>query len=126
LDITTIDPKTVILGGSSILSKQGDSKKIKILVSKLSHRGWSLEDVGGIPPGRFAAKTDPNQCSELGPDGRLDLILKFDTEAIAASLGDLEENEAVTLQLRGQLLDGTEISGEDMVIIRGGKKKKDK
>ena len=126
LDVTAIDPDSVTLGGGSILSKQGDSKKIKILVSKVSHRGWSLADVGGTPDGPFAAKIDPYQCNELGPDGRLDLVLKFDSEAIAASLSDVEENEAITLQLRGHLKDGTEISGEDVVIIKGGKERKNK
>jgi hypothetical protein len=126
LDVTTIEPDSVTLGGGSILSRQGDSKKIKILVSKVSHRGWSLADVGGTPDGSFAAKSDPYQCNELGPDGRLDLVLKFDSEAIAASLSDVEENEEVTLQLRGHLKDGTEISGEDVVIIKGGKEKKKK
>ena len=48
----------------------------------------------------------------------MDLVFKFDTQAIAASLSDVEDKEVITLQLRGQLLDGTEISGEDVVIIR--------
>ncbi len=53
-------------------------------------------------------------------------FLKFDTQAIAASLNDVEENEGITLQLRGNLRDGTEITGEDVVIIKGGKEKKNK
>ncbi len=125
LDVTAIDPKTVTLGGGVILSKQADRKKIKILASKLSSPRWSLEDVG-TPYEPFAGKTDPYQCNALGPDGRLDMVFHFDTQAIAASLSDVEENEAITLQLRGQLLDGTEISGEDVVIIKGGKEKKNK
>ncbi len=125
LDVTTIDPKTVTMGGGVILSKQGDRKKVKIVASKLSSPRWSLEDVG-TPYEPFAGRTDPNQCNALGPDGHLDMVFHFDTQAIAASLSDVEENEAITLQLRGQLLDGTEISGEDVVIIKGGKEKKNK
>jgi len=126
LDVTAIDPRTVTLGGGVILSKQEDplqmKKKIKVLVSKLSPLRWSLEDVG-TPYEPFAGKIDPYQCNDLGPDGHLDLVLKFDTQAIAASLSDVEDKEVITLQLRGQLLDGTEISGEDVVIIRKGKEK---
>ncbi len=126
-DVTTIDPTTVTLGGGSILSNQENSKKIKILVSKQHPLRWSLEDVGGTPDGSFVAKSDPYQCNNLGPDGRLDMLFKFDTQAIVATLGDVEENEPITLQLRGKLKDGiTEISGEDVVIIKGGKEKKNK
>jgi hypothetical protein len=121
LDVTTIDPKTVTMGGVAVLSKEVDpwktKKKIKLVASKLRHQGWVLEDVG-TPCEPFEGKTDPNQCNNLGPDGYLDIVLKFDAQAIADSLGDVEDKEPITLQLRGQLLDGTEINGEDVVIIR--------
>jgi hypothetical protein len=120
LDVTTIDPKTVTMGGVAVLSKQENplmmKKKIKLVASKLRHQGWGLEDVG-TPCEPFDGKTDPNQCNTLGPDGHLDIVLKFDTQAIADSLGDVEDKEPITLQLRGQLQDGTEIRGEDVVII---------
>ena len=121
LDVTTIDPKTVTMGGVAVLSKQKDpwttKKKTKIVASKLCHQGWIHEDVG-TPYEPFDGKTDPHQCNNKGPDGHLDMVLKFDTQAIADSLGDVEDEEAITLQLRGQLLDGTEIAGEDVVIVK--------
>lgn len=121
LDVTTIDPKTVTLGGVAVLSKVEDplktKKRMKLVACKLRHQGWILKDVG-TPYEPFDGRTDPQQCNDLGPDGHLDLVLKFDTQAIAASLGDAENNEVITLQLRGQLLDGTEISGEDVVIVK--------
>lgn len=121
LDVTTIDPKTVTLGGVAVLSKQQDplktKKEMKLVASKLRHQGWFLEDVG-TPYEPFVGKTDPHQCNNLGPDGHLDIVFKFDTQAIAASLSDVKDNEVITLQLRGQLLDGTEIRGEDVVIIK--------
>jgi len=121
LDVTTIDPKTVTLAGVAVLSKQQDplktKKKMKVVASKLYHQGWVLEDVG-TPYEPFLGKTDRHQCNKLGPDGHLDIVFRFDTQAIAASLGDVEDHEVITLQLRGQLLDGTEIVGEDVVVIR--------
>ncbi len=126
LDVTAINPKTVTLGGGVILSMQEDpsktKKKIKILVSNLSPLRWSFEDVG-TPYQPFAGKIDPYQCNALGPDGHSDIVFKFDTQAIAASLSNVEDGEVITLQLSGQLLDGTEISGEDVVIIKKGKEK---
>jgi hypothetical protein len=98
LDVTTIDPTTVTLGDVAPLR-------------------WSLEDVG-TPYEPFIGKTNPYQCNDLGPDGYLDLVFKFDTQEIAASLGDVVNREAITLLLSGQLLDGTKISGEDVVIIK--------
>ena len=74
LDVTTIDPKTVTLGGVPVLSKQQNplktKKKIKLVASKLRHQGWILEDVG-TPYEPFVGKTDPYQCNDLGPDGTL-------------------------------------------------------
>jgi hypothetical protein len=123
LDVKAIDPSSLTLAGGVILSNQEDplkiKKKIKVLVSKLSPLRWSFEDVG-TPYGAFAGKIGSNQCNNLGPDGHLDLLLKFDTQAIVASLGDVKDKEPVTLQLRGRLQDGTEISGEDVVIIIKG------
>ncbi len=121
LDVTTIDPKTVTLGGVAVLSNVQNplkaKKKMKLVASKLHHRGWILRDVG-TPYEPFDGKIGPDQCNDLGPDGHMDLVLEFDTQAIVASLSDVEDHEVITLQLRGQLLDGTEISGEDVVIIR--------
>jgi hypothetical protein len=121
LDVTTIDPNTVTMGGVAVLSKeQGPlhtKKKMRLVASKLRHRGWILKDVG-TPCEPFDGKTDPTQCNNLGPDGNLDIVLHFDPQAIADSLGDVEDKESITLQLRGKLLDGTEIKGEDVVIIR--------
>jgi hypothetical protein len=121
LDVKTIDPKTVTLGGVAVLSDQQDPlkirKKMRVVASKLCHQGWTLSDVG-TPYEPFLGKTDRHQCNDLGPDGHLDIVFKFDTHAIAASLGNVEDHEVITLQLRGQLLNGTEISGEDVVIIR--------
>jgi len=102
-DVTTIVPGTVTLSGVAPLR-------------------WSLEDVG-TPYEPFAGKIDPYQCNDLGPDGYLDIVFKFNTQEIAASLGDVEDKDVMTLQLRGQLQDGTEISGEDVVIIKTGKDK---
>ncbi len=124
LDVTAIKPDSLTLQGGVTLSEQGDRKKIKILASKQHPLRWSIEDVGGIPDGPFAAKIGPYQCNDLGPDGHLDMVLKFDTQAIAASLNDVEENGVVTLQLSGTLQDGTPITGEDVVIIKGGRKNK--
>ena len=103
-DVTTINPKSVTLAGVAPVR-------------------WSLEDVSA-PYEPFAGKIDPYQCNDLGPDGYLDLVFKFDTQEVVGSLGKGDDKEVRTLQLRGQLMDGTEITGEDVVIIRNVKNPK--
>jgi len=63
------------------------------------------------------------QCGQTGPDGFMDLTLKFRTEDIVEELiklgGDLEKGEVWELDLTGQLLDGTPIEGSDCVNLVG-------
>ncbi len=52
------------------------------------------------------------------------LTLKFDTHEILSALGGVSDGDEITLQLTGSLDDGTEIDGDDIVLIlKQGKKK---
>jgi hypothetical protein len=78
----------------------------------------SFEDVA-------AAVVDGNecQCTEMGPDGYVDLNLKFRTHEIVGELvdapGDLADGQVLALALTGRLLDETRIEGADCVVIVG-------
>jgi hypothetical protein len=103
LDVKTIDPATVTLNGIAPLR-------------------WKLEDAA-TPYEPFVGKTDIYQCNTRGPDGNLDIVFKFDTEEVAealVALGDVTAGQALILKLDGKLKDGTEIKGEDSVIIIRG------
>jgi hypothetical protein len=102
-DVKTIDPTTVNLKGVAPLR-------------------WSLIKDVATPYEPFVGKTDIHQCNTLGPDGNLDLMLMFDTEEVAAAIGDFD---VFILELGGQLRDGTEIKGEDSVLIISGHHKKE-
>jgi hypothetical protein len=100
-DVRTIDPRTVSLAGVPPLRS-------------------SYEDVGTPAPA--------NECNALGPDGHMDMTLKFDTEAVVAALGLDTANDGQQLvlsltgtQQTGTLQTGTPISGQDKVIIKKGK-----
>jgi uncharacterized repeat protein (TIGR01451 family) len=56
-------------------------------------------------------------CTHEGPDGFLDLTLKFSAQEIVGTLGDVEDRECRVLKLTGTLIDGTPIVGEDVVLI---------
>jgi hypothetical protein len=75
-----------------------------------------LEDVA-TPFVPFTGKKNALDCTEEGPDGFLDLTLKFDTQAVVTALGPVTDGEVRVLKLTGQLLDGTPIVGEDVVVI---------
>ncbi|GAH42368.1 unnamed protein product, partial [marine sediment metagenome] len=102
-DVTQVDPAIVKLEGVAPLR-------------------WAIEDVA----------TPSEKCNTFGPDGYLDLTLKFDTQEILIKLklstsdlvdeseivlSDLEDGESLMLTLTGYLYDGTPILGEDTVLI---------
>jgi hypothetical protein len=94
-DVSTIDPASVRLN---------DVEPIRS----------SLEDVA-------APLTDPNECecTTNGPDGFIDLTLKFKTQDIVESLGEVKTDDILTLPLTGVLYDGTPMEGEDCIVIVG-------
>lgn len=95
--------------------------------SRINLRTITLE---GVPPLRWAwedmttpfrpciDEQDTYECTDAGPDGRVDLILKFDTQAVVAALGPVNDGDLMTLYLDFELRDGTSVSGRDVVLIR--------
>jgi hypothetical protein len=100
LDVTQIDPATVRL-------------------SDVAPLRWSLRDKS-TPFEPFIGKEDCEDCNKLGPDGYLDLTLKFDSLEVVAALGDVNDRDCIVLTLTGSLKEefgGTPIFGEDVVVI---------
>jgi len=103
-DVTAIDADSITLVGVAPLRS-------------------SLKDVA-TPFEPFTGKYYALDCTIEGPDGFLDLILKFDThevvQAVETSLGqDVEDREIFILSLSGNLQDGAPILGEDVIVIKG-------
>jgi len=100
-DVTKVDPASVRLEGVAPLRS-------------------GLEDVA-TPFTPFTGKKDClRDCTTSGPDGFLDLTLKFDAQAVVAALGSVTDGECRVLKLTGKLksaFGGTPITGEDVVII---------
>lgn len=99
-DVTQVDPATVQLEGIAPLR-------------------WAMEDVG-TPFEPYIGKTDAYDCNDWGPDGFMDLTLKFSNQEVVAALGSVTDGEVRVLRLTGNLLpefDGTPIVGEDVVVV---------
>jgi len=96
-DVATIVPDSIQLNGVSPIR-------------------WAMEDVA-TPDEPFIGKLDAYDCNEFGPDGHMDLTLKFDTQEIVNTFGEVEDRDVIFLQLTGELEDGTLINGEDVIIV---------
>ncbi|MHC4624411.1 MAG: PASTA domain-containing protein, partial [Planctomycetota bacterium] len=95
-DVNDIDPASVELAGVGAIRS-------------------SYEDVA-------APVVDGNECdcTGEGPDGYVDLTLKFKTQRVVMAIADMAEPDAqLTLTLTGVLRDGTPIEGVDCMIIVG-------
>jgi hypothetical protein len=106
-DVGQIDPASVELEGVSPLR-------------------WAWEDVA-TPFEPFLGKEDCfADCTEEGPDGYLDLTLKFEAQEVVAALGEVEDGDCLVLHLTGNLMEeyhGGPFVGEDVVwILKKGKK----
>jgi hypothetical protein len=98
-DVSMIDPATVMLEGVAPLR-------------------WSLADVT-TPVGPDAEECE---CNEEGPDGIMDLTLKFGIQAVLAALGVVEDEDVVPLTLTAETFDGASIELVDCVrILEKGK-----
>jgi len=73
-------------------------------------------------------KTDDCGCTTEGPDGYIDLTLKFNMKEIVEALGEVNDGDLLELILTGALtevFDGTPIEGSDcvVIIVKDGKEK---
>ncbi len=96
-DVTQVDPTSVRLEGVEPIR-------------------WALEDVA-TPFEPFTGRTEATDCTEEGPDGFLDLTLKFDVTEVVAALNEAEDGNVLVLTLTGALQGSTPIVGEDVVVI---------
>jgi hypothetical protein len=108
--------RAAILGTEDVYVTDIDATSILLAgVSVIRH---SFEDVA-------APVTDANDCNctTVGPDGLLDLTLKFKTQDIVEELlrteGQLVDGEMLMLELTGVLFGESPIEGADCVLIKG-------
>jgi len=93
LDVMDIDPSTIYLEGVPPLR-------------------WAYEDVARPFPGELC------DCWTEGPDGHMDLTIKFDSPALLEALQPVSDGDILTLELVWELNDLTPMVGYDCMIIR--------
>jgi len=68
----------------------------------------------------YIGKEGKYACTTEGPDGYMDLTLKFDTQEIVSALGEVSDGQVLVLHLASNLKEefgGLPIVGEDVVVI---------
>ena len=78
---------------------------------------WDLEDVATPYNGPHYYPSSAYSCTLAGPDGYIDLTLKFDAQELVLALGGVSDGNVLDLQLTGNLHDGTPVFGMDVIII---------
>jgi hypothetical protein len=99
-DVTQVDPASIVL-------------------EEVAPLRWALEDVA-TPFEPFIGKVDPFDCTTDGPDGFMDLTLKFNSKELVAAIGEVADGDVLVLSLTGNLMEefgGTPIIGEDVIVI---------
>ncbi len=77
----------------------------------------SLEDVAApLTPISDPCACD---CTSAGPDGFIDLTLKFKTQDIVPVLGEVNHNDVLELFLTARLNDNSQLVGSDCLTIKG-------
>jgi hypothetical protein len=114
-----------ILGTEDFDVTQIDTELVQLELVGVHPLRVAFEDVA-TPFEPFTGKQDCLECTTEGPDGFLDLTLKFDTQAVLDAIGPAEDEACLVLELTGKLkdeFDGTPIVGEDVVrfLCKGGK-----
>lgn len=99
-DVAHVDPASVRLQGVAPLR-------------------WAWEDVA-TPFEPYVGKYDAYDCTDEGPDGYMDLTLKFDAREVIAALGEVSDGDVLVLSLTGNLkaeFGGYPFVGEDVIVI---------
>ncbi|MBN1163003.1 MAG: T9SS type A sorting domain-containing protein [Candidatus Krumholzibacteriota bacterium] len=119
-----------ILGGEDFDVRQIDISTVRLEgVAPEFHQHWKHCKCWKYCKYKYEDVSQPAEggeecaCTTAGPDGYLDLKLKFSSLKLARALregGIPEPGETRKLTLTGKLLDGTEFEASDCVIFVGG------
>ncbi|MFH1219671.1 MAG: FlgD immunoglobulin-like domain containing protein [Candidatus Eisenbacteria bacterium] len=109
--------RVAILGTRSLNVRDIDPPSIRLTAegssASLAPEKWSYEDGGTPYMGQLCG------CSDQGPDGYLDLVLKFPDKGIGRLGLSLIKGQTVKVTLTGVLRNGTRFTGSDCIRVPG-------
>lgn len=110
-DVTTIDPTSLKLNGIPVVPEN-------VLIADVTEPGGENTDCFTCFEEPDPIYEDEILVWEYTGDGFDDLIIKFDTQALAAAIAPVNRDDCVGFVLTGRLLDGTPIEGSDTMVIK--------
>lgn len=90
-----------------------------VRINGVPAQAWSIRHATR-PVLPYVGKVNVSDCTANGSDGRLDLVLAFDEQALLASLGSIYNGQVTTLRVTGKLKPEFGVqafAGEDIVRI---------
>jgi hypothetical protein len=75
-------------------------------------KSWAYEDVT-TPAGNEWECND----TEEGPDGYMDLTIKFKTQELVEALGEVNDGDVLVITIKGLLLNEQDLEGDDCILI---------
>jgi N-acetylneuraminic acid mutarotase len=79
---------------------------------------WAIEDATS-PHTPYLGKTNCNDCIKGKKDRMMDMVFKFDAQALVNALRPITNGECRVVRLVGQLTDGSAFVGEDLMRMQG-------
>jgi hypothetical protein len=117
-----------IAGTATLDAAKIDPASVRLAGVAPARYGFGDEATPSEP---FTGKTAATQCNDKGPDGMVDLLLKFELQDVVAAIRadlkrELVDREVLVLTLTGKMLEsagGASIEGEDVIVVlKKGKK----
>jgi len=111
---TTGTLPVAILGTENFNVEDIDMSTVE--VAGVSPLRWRMEDVAA-PFYPLIGRRDAFDCTTDGADGFKDVVMHFSMKEIRAALQSVHHGEVRTIHLSGELLDGSLMLGEDVIVI---------
>ncbi len=118
-DVTDIDVSTLLLEGVAPIRLSLEDVATPVSGGELND-GTNLDPRSSKDFATSGANNGDCECTTAGPDGYMDLTLKFQKSEIVTALGSVVTGDVIPLTLTGELLDGTPFESMDCVTIVGG------
>lgn len=121
LDVTAIDPTTIELTTpSGFVVPALDEWEIKDTTQPYGDNTDCYTCFDADDPANFNCDLDPDIPGDDAycGDGKPDLVVKFDTQALADAIGEVDREACIELLLMGLTQDGVLIYGSDKIVIK--------
>ncbi|MGH6896379.1 MAG: hypothetical protein ACREJ5_07515 [Geminicoccaceae bacterium] len=106
----------VIAGTAGFDVRDLDPESVRLAGVAPKHHRTRFRDFAS-PHEPFVDKKDSGDCTRNGADGLEDLLMRFSNKNLVKALGPVSDGAVVFVPLTGKLEDGTQIRGEEVIVV---------